>query len=346
MASNYNNTSNTTAQTIITVDQLISFAYSEAGKLAEELTPEYINRARQALWYILINLSNRGVNLWLLEYLVMGSSAQTRQYEMPRGTVDVREANYRLMTRPGTVSDSTGGAFSTNNIDLEYTIAAGGSATATYNATRFLSAGFYADVRNVTLNVEYSYDGITWVALTTVTNSTANPWGYTQIDGSPQAIFWRFRNPSAVAVKVRAFSLASVQQDVPMARLNRNDYYSLPNKDFMSTRALQYWFDRQVTPIINLWPVPQNAFQTFQFIIEMQPQDVGKLTNEIAIPDRWVPAVQAQLSHRVAKILPGIDPARIAMLKQDAAEMTLTAEDEDRDKSPIYFRPNISYYTR
>jgi hypothetical protein len=110
MASNYNNTSNTTAQTVITVDQLISFAYSEAGKLAEELTPEYVNRARQALWYILINLSNRGVNLWLLEYLVMGSSAQTRQYEMPRGTVDVREANYRQMTRPSTVSDSTGGS--------------------------------------------------------------------------------------------------------------------------------------------------------------------------------------------------------------------------------------------
>jgi hypothetical protein len=346
MASNYDNTSNTTAQTVITVDQMLSFAYSEAGKLAEELTPEYINRARQALWYILINLSNRGVNLWLLDYIVMGSSAQTRQYEMPRGTVDVREANYRLMTRPSTVTDSTAGAFDTNNVDLEYTIPAGGSAVATYNATRFLSAGFYSDVRNVTLNVEYSYDGITWEPVVTVTNSNANPWGYTQIDGSAQAIFWRFRNPSAVDVKVHALSLASVQQDVPMARLNRNDYYSLPNKDFMSTRALQYWFDRQVTPIINLWPVPQNAFQTFQFIVEMQPQDVGKLTNELAIPDRWVPAVQAQLSHRVAKLLPGVDPGRITMLKQDAAELTLTAEDEDRDKSPIYFRPNISYYTR
>jgi hypothetical protein len=48
----------------------------------------------------------------------------------------------------------------------------------------------------------------------------------------------------------------------------------------------------------------------------------------------------------VAKLLPGIDPARIQMLKQDAAEATLSAEEEDRDKSPIYFRPNVSYYTR
>jgi hypothetical protein len=131
-----------------------------------------------------------------------------------------------------------------------------------------------------------------------------------------------------------------------MARMNRNDYFSLPNKDFLSVRALQFWMDRQVTPEINVWPVPQNAFQVFQFVIELQPQDVGTLTNEIAIPDRWVPAIQSQLSHRLAKLLPGIDPARINMLKQDAAEATLSAEEEDRDKSPIFFRPNVSYYTR
>jgi hypothetical protein len=347
MASNYNNTSNTTAQTTITVDQLISFAYSEAGKLPEELTPEYVNRARQALWYILINLSNRGVNLWLLDYIVMGSEAQRRQYTMPVGTVDVRVTNYRSLTRPSTTTDNTGGAFDTYDTDLEYPIAAGASAEAYYfDSTRFLSAGFYCDTANTSLQIEFSYDDITWASLGTVTNSDVNKWGYLQIDGSPQANYWRFRNTTASTINVRALSLASVQQDIPMARLNRDDYFSLPNKDFPGTRALQFWFDRQVTPVINLWPVPQNAFQAYQFVIEMQPQDVGKLTNEIAVPDRWVPAIQGQLSHRLAKLLPGIDPARIAMLKQDAAEATLSAEEEDRDKSPIYFRPNVSYYTR
>jgi hypothetical protein len=160
------------------------------------------------------------------------------------------------------------------------------------------------------------------------------------------AKYWRFRNASASTVTVKALSLASVQQDVPIARLNRNDYFSLPNKDFLGQRSLQFWFDRQVTPVANMWPVPQDAFQAFQFVLEMQPQDVGRLTNEIAIPDRWVPAIQGQLSHRLSKLLPGIDPARIQMLKQDAAEATLAAEEEDRDKSPIYFRPNISYYTK
>jgi len=347
MASNYSNTSNTTGQTTITVDQLISFAYKEAGKLSEELTPEYINAARQALWYILINLSNRGVNLWLLEYIVFGSLAQTREYTMPVGTVDVREANYRLMTRPSTTTDNVYGAFNTTSTEIDYSIAAGASAQAYFeDGYRFLSAGFLSKDSGITLNVEYSFDNITWVPITTVTNGVINKWGYSQIDGSPLAKYWRFRNASTSTVTVKALSLASVQQDVPIARLNRNDYFSLPNKDFLGQRSLQFWFDRQVTPVANMWPVPQDAFQAFQFVLEMQPQDVGRLTNEIAIPDRWVPAIQGQLSHRLSKLLPGIDPARIQMLKQDAAEATLTAEEEDRDKSPIYFRPNISYYTK
>jgi len=346
MASNYDNTSNTTGQTTISVDQLISFAYKEAGKLSEELTPEYINAARQALWYILINLSNRGVNLWLLEYIVMGSAAQQRAYTLPVGTVDIREANYRTLTTPSPTTDTTL-VFNTSTLTVSHSIAAGASATAYFSGNpRFLSAGFYCETANKTLTVEYSYDNITWVTIGTVSNSPTNNWGYLQIDGSPAAGYWRFRNTSASAIVVKALSLASVQQDIPMARMNRNDYFSLPNKDFTSVRALQFWMDRQVTPQINVWPVPQNAFQVFQFIIELQPQDVGRLTNEIAIPDRWVPAIQGQLSHRLAKLLPGIDPTRIQMLKQDAAEATLSAEEEDRDKSPIFFRPNVSYYTR
>ena len=346
MASNYNNTSNTTAQTVISVDEMISHAYMEAGKIAEEVTPEYANAVRRALWYLLINLSNKGVNLWLLEYMMFGSEAQTRQYKLPVGTVDVRVANYRLLTRPSTTTDNVFGAFNTTSTDIPYTIAAGDSAHAYYeDGYRFLSAGFYS-TEAISLEVEYSYDDITWASLGTATNQVFNNWGYIQIDGSPLAKFWRFRNTSTQDVTVRALSLSSVQQDIPLARLNRDSYFNLPNKDFPGDRALQYWFDRQVTPVMDLWPVPQNAFQAFQLVVEMQPQDVGKLTNTIAVPDRWMPCMQKQLSASAAKLLPGIDERRIARLDAEAASLTLIAEEEDRDKSPIYLAPNISPYTR
>jgi hypothetical protein len=96
--------SGTTNQTKITVDQLISYAFRDAGKAAEEITPEYADAARQALFYILQNLSNRGVNLWLLENYVMGAQTNQQYITLPPGTIDVREANWVYITNPSITS--------------------------------------------------------------------------------------------------------------------------------------------------------------------------------------------------------------------------------------------------
>ena len=84
----------------------------------------------------------------------------------------------------------------------------------------------------------------------------------------------------------------------------------------------------------------------FQLIVEKQMQDVGTLTNEIYVPDRWLPCVQSQLSHKLSMQLQGVDMARIQYLEGQANKLFLNASDEDRDKSPIYLQPNYSYYTR
>jgi hypothetical protein len=44
--------------------------------------------------------------------------------------------------------------------------------------------------------------------------------------------------------------------------------------------------------------------------------------------------------------LPGVDVARIQYLEGQAEKYLQQAEQEERDKSPIYFAPNISVYTR
>lgn len=84
----------------------------------------------------------------------------------------------------------------------------------------------------------------------------------------------------------------------------------------------------------------------FQLIIEKQMQDVGTLTNEIYVPDRWIASVQASLSHKLSLQIPGVDLGRIQYLEAQAEKMFMQANNEERDKSPIYFQPNISYYTR
>ena len=71
--------SNTTGQTTVNVDQLISYAFRDAGKQAEEMTPEYVQAAKQALFYNLMDLSNMGVNLWLLENQLYGAVTAQQQ---------------------------------------------------------------------------------------------------------------------------------------------------------------------------------------------------------------------------------------------------------------------------
>jgi hypothetical protein len=44
--------------------------------------------------------------------------------------------------------------------------------------------------------------------------------------------------------------------------------------------------------------------------------------------------------------LPGVDLNRVQYLEAQAEKAFQQASDEERDKSPIYFQPNISYYTR
>ena len=95
-----------------------------------------------------------------------------------------------------------------------------------------------------------------------------------------------------------------------------------------------------------LWPVPSNDFQVFQLVLETQPQDVGSLTNQLYLPNRWLPYIQAELSYKMAFQLPDVDPTRRTELKALSLQMRTEAEEEDRDKSPIYFQPNFSYYTR
>jgi hypothetical protein len=74
--------------------------------------------------------------------------------------------------------------------------------------------------------------------------------------------------------------------------------------------------------------------------------DVGALTDELEVPQRWYEAVVMMLAHRMSMELPAVAPDRIGYLEKMATQYLYEAEQEERDKSPIYYAPNISVYTR
>ena len=356
--------SGTYDQTKITVDQLISYAYRDAGKPAEEITPEYINAGKQALFYILQNSVNRGINIWLQKIEVLGAQTNQTFLTMPKNTVDVLEANWVYITNP-----SISAALPADNVNAPILFDQSSNAdlsqyatsTLTENwfgasysqATRIFYAGFNAYSPNTTttydIDFQVSNDGVTWETWQSFPTVTLNDfdWSYITINATQQFYYYRLVNRNTTSTfSVRAIQFAQSQQVIPLARLNRDDYWNLPNKDFPSQRSLQYWYDRKIEPQMYLWPIPSNNFQMLQLIIESQIMDVGNLSNELYIPNRWLAAVQAWLSHELSMQIPGVDQNRIAYLEARYKEWLNSAEQEERDKSPIYFQPNYSYYTR
>jgi hypothetical protein len=76
-----------------------------------------------------------------------------------------------------------------------------------------------------------------------------------------------------------------------------------------------------------------------------QIEDVGALTDELEIPQRWYEAVVFMLAHRMSLELPQVPMDRVAYLERMATQYLYDAEQEERDRSPIYWAPNISVYT-
>jgi hypothetical protein len=99
---------------------------------------------------------------------------------------------------------------------------------------------------------------------------------------------------------------------------------------------------------MRIWPVtdPTNMFGQIIIWRQRYIMDVGTLTEELDIPQRWYETVVWQLAWRLAMELPDFDMSRIGPIKATADEALKIAQDEERDNSPIYFAPNISYYTR
>jgi hypothetical protein len=354
-------TSGTVGTTVISVQKLIDHGARRAGKLAEELTNEQVLAAKDSLFYLLSNLVNYGIQYWCIEKHVYGLKADQYVYKLPLGGVDVLNVLYRSMNRP--TPSSTGGYFASsgqvanafdNDIDtIDVQTAPDGHIGINYGTGNTIYAGSIGILPGISgefhILLETSNDGTTWSLLedTGVTTWVNNEWLWYDIEPGASVQYYRMRETGGNTLAVREFYVGNMSREVPMARLNRDDYTSLPNKNFTANQPYQFWFNRTIPQAeITLWPTPSDPFIQMVVWYHRQIQDVGALSGELEIPQRWYLAVQNMLAHQMAMELPNVDPGRITYCEQQAEKYWLMAEQEERDKSPVYYAPNISYYTR
>jgi hypothetical protein len=354
--------SGTVGTTVIDVQTLIDHGARRCGKLAEELTSEQQLSARESLYFLMSNLANRGIQYWAISKEVVGLTADKYIYELPLGSVDVLQALYRQMNRPtpnngGGYSTSAGGtvanAFDSNTSTICTQNAANGNISVNYGTNNpvYIGSIGYLPGATGTMSIiyEYSSDGATWKTLVDL-GSTAvvdNEWIWTDINAGQTVQYYRVRAYNTTTLVVREVYFGNNSTEIPMARLNRDDYTNLPNKNFTANQPFQFWFDRTVPkPSIYLWPVPSDTFVQMTLWYSRQVMDVGALTDELEIPQRWYEAVVSMLAHRMGMELPGVAVDRIGYLEKMADKYLYEAEQEERDRSPIFYSPNISPYTR
>jgi hypothetical protein len=349
--------SGTVGQTVISVQTLIDHGARRSGKLAEELTSEQVLSARESLFYLLSNLINIGIQYWAIDKKVYGLKADQYEYKLPVGGNDVLNVLYRQMQRPtGGYSASSGVANNAFDNDIDTVCvqsAPNGNISVNYGNNNYIYAGSIGILPGVSgsfhILLETSTDGVTWDLLedTGVTTWVNNEWLWYDIDPGASRQFYRMRETGGNTLQVREFYVGNNSREITMARLNRDDYTNLPNKNFTANQPYQFWFNRTIPQAtITLWPTPSDPFIQMTVWYSRQIMDVGDLTDELEIPQRWYLAIQSMLAHQMSLELPGVDITRITYLEGQAEKHFNQAEQEERDKSPIYYAPAIGVYTR
>ena len=127
--------------------------------------------------------------------------------------------------------------------------------------------------------------------------------------------------------------------DLPLTKISRGDYLNLTNKT-TSGRPTQYFFDRQITPVLTLWPTPNDSTETLVYYFVNRIQDADTLQNTTDAPFRFLPCMVAGLSYYIALKKA---PERVQLLKTVYEEEFQRAADEDEDRISLKLQPSISY---
>ena len=113
----------------------------------------------------------------------------------------------------------------------------------------------------------------------------------------------------------------------------------LPNKTTQG-RSSQYYFDRQIDPIINLWAVPDSSTDQLIYYYVDRIEDAGAYSNTTDLPFRFYPCMVAGLAYYIAMKRA---PERLQYLKSIYEEEFQRASDEDEGRTPLKLQPSIQY---
>lgn len=128
--------------------------------------------------------------------------------------------------------------------------------------------------------------------------------------------------------------------DIEIDRIGRQEFLNIPTKTTQA-RPTQYFVDRQITPVVNLWPTPDTSnYQLISYRIQ-RIDDVNTSAEDPEVPSRFIPCMVSGLAYYIALKK---NPAKAGLLKQQYEQDFQLASDEDRNRASLMLTPSRRFY--
>ena len=132
-------------------------------------------------------------------------------------------------------------------------------------------------------------------------------------------------------------TVSGTTTDLQMSRISRSEYLNIPNKATQS-RPSQFFLDKLTTPVLKIWPAPENSTDILVFNKLVRMDDADAATNTMDMPFRFYPCFVAGLAYYISMKKA---PDRTGMLKQIYEEEFERAMSQDEDRASFRIAPYL-----
>lgn len=151
-------------------------------------------------------------------------------------------------------------------------------------------------------------------------------------------------NPTAVIDVLDCFvreTVSGTTTDLPLNRMSRAEYANLATKS-TTGKPNQFVMDKQITPTITIWPVPdKSSTYTVYVNVLTRMDDADTAANTMQIPFRFYPCLAAGLAYYMALKRA---PEKVQLLKALYEEEFERAMSQDEERASFRIAPNLRSY--
>ena len=134
-------------------------------------------------------------------------------------------------------------------------------------------------------------------------------------------------------------TVSSIVTDYSINRIDRNEFINIPTKA-TKARPTQYWLERVKTPVIHLYPTPENSTDKLIYYVWQRIQDSSASINDVDIPSRFMPPLVSGLAFYLCLKK---NPQKVELLKGQYEQDLMNALKYDEDRSSIRLVPKQEY---